>query len=50
MSDKCDRAVTCVFCLDLHLILLCSGLLQNDMSIIIRFWETAPPTPPISQH
>ena len=31
LCDKCDRAITCVFCRDLHLTLLFSGLLQKDL-------------------
>ena len=50
MRDKCERAITCVSCHDLHFILLCYGLLQNDLfikgavspkRIARRFWETA---------
>ena len=31
MCDKRDRAITCVFCRDLHLTLTFSGLLQKDL-------------------
>ena len=31
VRDKCDRAITCVFCQDLHLTLMFSGLLQKDL-------------------
>ena len=52
MCDKYDRAIISVFCHDLHLISLCSGLLQNDLfklavspilktRVVVRFWETA---------
>ena len=29
MCNKCDRAVTCMFCCDLHLTLLCSCFMQK---------------------
>ena len=29
--DKPDRAITCMFCRDLHLTLRVSGLLQKDL-------------------
>ena len=32
MCDRLARAITCMFCHDLHLILLCSGLLQKDLA------------------
>ena len=31
MSDKRERAITCVFCRDLHLTSTFSGLLQTDL-------------------
>ena len=31
VCDKRDRAITCVFCRDLHLTLMFSGLLQKDL-------------------
>ena len=31
MTKEYDRAITCVFCRDLHLILIFSGLLQKDL-------------------
>ena len=31
VCDKRDRAITCVFCRDLHLTLWFSGLLQKDL-------------------
>ena len=31
VSDKRDRAINCVFCRDLHLTLMFSGLLQKDL-------------------
>ena len=31
MYDKRDRAITYVFCHDLHLMLMFSGLLQKDL-------------------
>ena len=51
MFDKYDRAFISVFCHDLHLISLYSGLLQNDLfkravspilktRVVVRFWET----------
>ena len=32
MCDRLARAITCMFCHDLHLILLYSGLLQKDLA------------------
>ena len=31
LCDKRDRPITCVFCCDLHLTLLFSGLLQKQL-------------------
>ena len=31
VHDKCDGPVTCVFCCDLHLTVMFSGLLQKDL-------------------
>ena len=31
VCDKRDRAITCVFCRDIHLKLLFSGILQKDL-------------------
>ena len=31
VCDKHDRAITCVFCYDLHLILMFSGLVHKDL-------------------
>ena len=31
VCDKRERAITCVFCRDLHLTLMFSGLLQKDL-------------------
>ena len=29
LCNKCDRAITCLFCPDLHLTLLCSSFIQK---------------------
>ena len=31
VTDKCDRAITCVFCRDRHLTSVFSGPLQKDL-------------------
>ena len=36
MFDKRGRGITCVFCRDLHLTLLCSCLCSKDLSIGMR--------------
>ena len=35
----CDRAITCVFCRDLHLTPMFSGPLQKDVSRKVKFGE-----------
>ena len=49
VCDKRDRAITCVFCRDLHLTFMCSGLLQKGLwkgrwSLAEIFWNIVVPT------
>ena len=39
VCDKCDRAITCMFCYDLHLTLMISGLLQKDLLMEGEVWQ-----------
>ena len=39
MCDKRDRAITCVFCRDLHFTLTLFGLLQKDLKKEGEFWR-----------
>ena len=39
MRDKRDRAITCVFCRDLHLTIMFSGLYKNICLKESEFWQ-----------